>query len=101
MMVGVRIRVTGLKEALERLAVLERKVRTKIVRAALKDGAKIILRDMKQRAPISTDERLAAGLLKKALGTRTKVYRQSGVVVVAVGPRAGFKRNRKTNERTR
>lgn len=85
MAAGFRFTVDGINDVLGRLKDLDRKVRTKLLRSSLGEGSKLLLREMKQRAPRGKEK-----LLWKSLGRKTKVYRNSGVVVVIVGPRTGF-----------
>ena len=77
--------VRGLEGIFAELRGVDAKVRKKILRKAVGEASKIVLRDAKSRVPVAT------GQLRKSLGRRVKTYRGSGVVVVLVGPRTGFK----------
>lgn len=78
-------KVEGLAEVLSALDGVDKKIRKKGVRKAVGQAGKIVLRAAKARV------RKATGLLKRSLGRKTKVYRNSGVAVAIVGPRVGFK----------
>jgi len=72
-MPGVAIRLDG-ADALERaLDKLETKTSSKIMKKAMRDGAKVILRATKARAPVDT------GYMKKALTVRAARKRKRGV----------------------
>jgi HK97 gp10 family phage protein len=83
---GVRARLTGLKDVLDRLAHLRKQTtRSKIARRALQMASTPILKTAKRLAPKET------GLLRKSIGRRLKTYRRTGTVFVMIGPRYGFK----------
>jgi HK97 gp10 family phage protein len=84
----VKMRITGLEELIRRLESLDPKMRRKTLKAAVNAGSRILLAEMKAGVPSSLND---TGLLRKSLGRRIKVYRQSGIVVAIVGPRRGFK----------
>src|SRR5262249_13600056 len=63
------------------------KVRKKVLRKAINEASKIVLKAAKANVP------RASGLLKKSLGRKVKVYRASGTVVAIIGPRTGFKQD--------
>lgn len=98
---GFRIsaRLVGFEQVFAKLKGFEPKLRQKILKKALPAGARVILKRARELVPISDDPRLEPKLLKKALGTKVKAYSRSGVVIVVIGPRVGFKRNRKTKRR--
>lgn len=75
----------NLADLLADLEGLKKALRNRILKRAIGAGTKLILREAKARAPRET------GLLRKSLGRKVKVYRNSGTVVGIVGPRAGFK----------
>jgi HK97 gp10 family phage protein len=81
-----QVKLAGLKAVLDSLADLNRTVRNKILRAAINDGSRPILDNMKARAPVGD-----TGQFRRSLGRRVRTYRQSGVVVVVIGPRKGFR----------
>jgi HK97 gp10 family phage protein len=60
------------------------KAANKIVKKAMGEAGKIILKEAKGGIPRES------GLLKKSMGRKVKVYRGSGAVVAIVGPRTGF-----------
>jgi hypothetical protein len=97
---AIQVKITGLQDSLKRLTSLDAKVRKKTLREALKAGAVELRKEARALAPVSTDPRLVPGLLKASMGEKIKVYR-SGTVVAIIGPRSGFKKNKKTGQRER
>lgn len=83
----IKEKVVGLGDCLRVLDNLKRATRGKILRKALGAAGKLILWKAKSLAPKET------GLLRKSLGRKVKVYRESGVGVVIVGPRTGFRQD--------
>jgi HK97 gp10 family phage protein len=83
---AIRAEVTGLRQVFKRLRQVDEKVRKKILRSALTAGGQIVLQEARAKVPVDS------GLVKESLGKKVKVYRQSGTVVVIVGPRTGFRR---------
>jgi hypothetical protein len=96
----ITAQITGLDQITRRLKDVGDKTAKKILPKAMKKGAVEIKQGMRSAVPVSTDERLVAGLLKAALGEKVKSYR-GGVTVAIVGPRSAFKRNKKTKQRER
>lgn len=86
---AVRMRVAGMDRLLKRLDGLEKKVRNQILRKATFKASEPVYKDARRSAPKGE-----TGLLKKSIGRRVRVYRKSGVVVVVVGPRTGFRKSR-------
>lgn len=78
--------VDGMQEAINSLNGVAEKLQKKLAKKAVGEANKHLLRRAKQLVPRDT------GLLKKSLGRKVKVERNSGVVVGVVGPRAGFGR---------
>lgn len=78
-------KVEGLTDLLARLNGLKRQVASRILRKAVGEAGKVILKVAKQMAPRES------GLLRKSLGRKVKVYRSSGTAVAIVGPRVGFR----------
>ena len=82
---AIQIDVTGLKKVEKRLSKLPQKAARKVVKAALRKGAKIVVAKAKQNAPI--DE----GALRKAIKVRgiktseAKKFKPKGQAGVAVG----------------
>ncbi len=85
-------KLTGLQDLFRKLDELESKVRKKITSKALQAGMKPLTKAA--RAGIHDD----TGQLRRSLGTRTRTYRNSGVVVVMMGPRTGFKTTRSSGQ---
>lgn len=81
----VQAKITGVKELTATLSGLARAVRNKILRKMMGEAGKVVLKRAKQLVPRET------GLLKKSLGRKVKLYRNSGVGVAVVGPRTGPK----------
>jgi HK97 gp10 family phage protein len=79
------MKVTGLDEVLGRMRGLAAKVQKKVAKDAVGKAGQIILWDAKGRV------RKVSGLLRKSLGRKVKVYRNTGVATAVVGPRRGFK----------
>lgn len=77
--------VQGMREAYAALDKAARKIQRDGSRKAAAAGSKVVLRAMKGVVRVKT------GLLKKALGSKVKAFRDSGVAVGIVGPRTGFK----------
>lgn len=75
----------NVKDLMSSLDGLKNAVKNRILKKAVNKGCKIILKAAKAKAPRET------GLLKKSLGSKVKVYRNTGVVVGIVGPRKGFR----------
>ena len=100
---AIQGKITGLKESIRSLDGLDKKLRTKILRKAVKAGAVELRKEMRSRVPVSRDEtapQLVHGLLRASMGEKIKIYRK-GIAVAIVGPRSGFKKNRKTGQRER
>lgn len=79
----MQFQLTGLKPTLDRLKGVDEKTRKKTLRKAIGAGTRIMTKAIKRNLP--------AGLLRKSIGSKIKVYRNSGVVVGIAGPRTGFK----------
>lgn len=82
----VRGQVEGLGEALRALDSLANAARNRIVRQAVTAGARVIARKAKALAPREL------GLLKKSIGQKVKVYRNTGTAAAVIGPRHGFRK---------
>jgi HK97 gp10 family phage protein len=91
---AVRSGVAGLRDVLSRLGGLKRSARNRVARQAVAAGARAVARAAKKNAPRET------GLLKKSLGSKVKVYANSGVAVGVAGPRVGMRQTvvRKKNK---
>lgn len=84
----IQAKLEGLPELLKSLDGLKPALKNRILRNALKKGSAIILKAARAKVPVDT------GILKKSLGVKDKTY-PSGVVVVLVGPRSEFTKNKK------
>lgn len=97
---GFRIKVKwdnqSLRTAHRQLRRLEEGIRKRVVVKATRSGGKVALRIARVLVPVedATDSlsRARRGLLRKSMGIRIAVYKQSGVVLAVIGPRRGFKR---------
>lgn len=78
-------KIEGLADVLRALDGVGKKVRKKALRKAVTKAARTVLWAAKATVKKKT------GLLRRSLGQRIKVYRESGAVVGIVGPRTGFK----------
>lgn len=93
--VKAKIDSPSLKRTLKKLDVVDDRIRKKAITKVQRTNAKIILAVARSYAPkeIGKDElsEERAGLYKRAMGSKVKVYR-NGVVIVVVGARRGFKK---------
>ena len=85
----------GDRELLNMLNALPDRVFAKVVKRATNSAMTPVLRDAKKIA--SSNLIKDTGLLAESLGRKQKVYKRSGIVVVIVGPRKGFKRKVERN----
>ena len=82
-------------------AELPTNVRKQVAKKALRPGATILSRAMKSEVPAVTDRyadelagvdaKALARHIKKGIGRRAKTYKNTGTVMVAVGPRYDFR----------
>lgn len=82
-MIGVDIKVEGLRELDRQLSSLSASVGSKVLRGALMDSATPLVKEMKERVPV------ANGNLKRTIGKRSSVNRRGernqATAVVSVG----------------
>jgi len=76
----------GVREFQAKLAVLDKEVRTDIMKKTLGRAVKPIVKSM--RSNLKSHKR--TGLLSLSLGVRQKTYRKGNIRVAAVGPRLKF-----------
>ena len=81
----VTIKLEGVQQLLKNLEQFSQTIQRRIVRKAVSAGSTPMLQAVKAAAPRET------GLLKKSIGRKVKTYRNSGVVLVIIGPRSGFR----------
>src|SRR5262249_25938573 len=81
----IKARVAGVDALVRSLQEFGRGVRNRVLRKALKKGARLIIQQARQLVPMQT------GLLKKSLGVVMRTYKRSGAVVAIIGPREDFK----------
>lgn len=92
----IRAKIEGVDELVKQLRdELPKRMQGKILRKAIADGSKLVLKTAKQKVPVGE-----TGMLKRSLGRRVKVYRNSGKVLGIVGPRTGFKKTKAGRTRT-
>lgn len=98
-MAGFRVacKIDGLKDMIDKVNALDKKMRNKILRKAVNAAGKIVLKAA--RAGFRKGWNVDTGWLKKSMGSRVKVYRRSGVVVAIVGARRKMRKDRKTKSR--
>lgn len=80
-----RGKLEGVEGAVKALDGLAAKLRKKILKQAVTEASKILTKEAKRRAPVATK------LLRKSIGRKVKVFRNTGAVVAIIGPRVGFK----------
>lgn len=83
-MAEASISLSGDKELDAKLATLAARVQKRLIKKAVGFAGRRIRKDMRDNVPV--DE----GMLRKSIGTVTRTYRQSGNVLLVVGPRKGF-----------
>lgn len=88
-MIGMRLEGSGAVKAA--LADAAARVQKKATRAAVSAATKPVLSAARSIVRVGAADDPNAGLLKKSLGRKVKVFRGSGVAVGIVGPRRGFK----------
>jgi HK97 gp10 family phage protein len=81
-MIGLAI--TGDKALAKALHKLPNAIYNRVIRGANNKLMRPVLKDAKRRAPVRF------GLVKEALGIKTKTYPKKGVVFTAIGIRSGF-----------
>lgn len=94
---AIRAEIDGLDHILRALSQLKKQAaRSRVLRKALGPSTKPFMMTAKQLAPKET------GLLRKSIGRKIKVYRESGRVTVIIGPRSkpSFRREVTINGRT-
>ncbi len=75
----------GLPAVIKRLQNVDKRIKRKATKAAVRQGGKVVLAEAKNRV------RKVSGLLRKSLGQKVKTFRSNGVSVSIVGPRVGYK----------
>lgn len=84
---GIRGEIQGLAEVVATLKGLPAKLQRKIMRKALSKATKGTVAAARRLVPRET------GLLKKSIGRKVVTYKESGVLVVVIGPRKGFRQD--------
>lgn len=83
--VSARIDDVSFRRLARKLADLDEKVARKAIRGGVNEATKIVLADAKALVPTRSK------LLRRSLGRRVRIYRQSKVIVGIIGPRRGFR----------
>lgn len=84
MPIKITMKLDGLQALAKRLEAIDKKVAKKAIKAAINQATKILTKEVKARVPVDT------GLLRRSIGRKVKTYRQSGLVIGIVGPRANI-----------
>lgn len=82
----IQVRVRNVNKVEAAMAGLDKKLRGKVLRAAVAKGRKVYIAALRQAAPVETK------LLKKSIGARGKTYRGGAIALQTIGPRSGFRR---------
>ena len=77
----IDVKVLGVASLFKKVDNLKNALRNKITKKAVTAGVQVIAKAIKANAPEDTK------LLKKSIGSKVKVYRNSNMVVGLVGPR--------------
>lgn len=78
---GITFRTKGAKETIAALNELGKRIRTKIIKKALREGGKIILREARARAPVKTKK------LRKSIKIRVnRAARRRNVIQMTIAP---------------
>lgn len=80
-----RANLSGLRPLLRTLDAFGPKVRRKVTRAMVAAGGRAVAKQAKGLAPKET------GLLRRSIGSKVKVYKDTGIAVAVAGPRVGFR----------
>jgi len=83
---SIDAKMQGLEGVLKAMGTLKGSAQRRVVRKAITEATKPILKDAKARAPKES------GLLKKSMGRKTVTLKKKGIVLGFIGPRTGFKR---------
>lgn len=82
----MKVQLTGAREAIARLrAIANPKTQERVLKKAVRAGARIIEKDAEKRAPY------LYGLLRKAMAVRVRVYRGGEFVMAIIGPEMGHR----------
>lgn len=79
-----RAKVVGVEAAVRSLDEVKRGVRTRVLRKATTKAAQPVAKEARRNAPVRSRQ------LRRSIGYRVRTY-PSGVVLAAIGPRAGFR----------
>jgi len=78
----------GLDRVKKQLRGLPKVIRNRALRTGFRKIGQLLAKDLKRTLPGKGGQR--TGLMKKSVGLKVKLYRTSGNIFVAVGPRGGF-----------
>lgn len=82
---GFQAELHGVSQAVQSLDSFKQGVRSRILRRAITRAVQPLAKDVKRRAPVRTRR------LRQSIGYKVRVYRRTGTVFAAIGPRSGFK----------
>lgn len=82
---AIKGKLTGVAQAVQSLEKYKQGIRSRVLRKAITKAAQPLTKDAKRRVGLRTKQ------LKKSIGYRVKVYRTTGNVFAAIGPRQGFR----------
>lgn len=83
----LKAKIEGLDELVKQLRdELPKRMQNKILRKAIGEGSKLILKTAKAKVVKDT------GMLKRSLGRKIVAKRSTGAVVAIIGPRTGYKK---------
>ena len=88
--IKVTAKVVGLDRAKEQLRQLPKAIRNRAMRRGFSRIGSLIAKGVKSQIHGADAKRRRTGQTKKSIGIRIKIYRTSGNIVVAIGPRSGF-----------
>ena len=88
------VELHGAKELDALLKDLPEKMRRKVMRPALAEGSRLIVKDAKARCPVTSRPHTVKGVkvlgrLRKSIGYKIKQYKNTGNWISIIGPRLG------------
>jgi len=86
--ITIKLDLTGERELMRKLDRLSDKAGRRVLRKAMRAGARPIVKHAKQIVPVES------GGLKQSIGTRFRWYGRTGTDVAVIGPRIKYKKER-------
>jgi len=80
----IDIKVKGQRRLLRKFNRLPSRVQKRVLRQAVKAAGKPVIKAARAKCPTESK------LLKKSIGSKVKVYRTSGTIVLIIGPRTNY-----------